>query len=190
MLTLAVQDTGPTTPAGEDAFARLVERDLDRVWRFLRALLRDADLARDVAHEAFLRLRAALDKGRARVDGEGLPVAAYVFATARNTAMSHLRRARTRRRHVVPLDAGGCEVRDDAPPDRELDRAELRAALDAALANLDEIHRSVFLLSEIEGLRYEEIAEALGIPPGTVASRKHHAAQRLRRELERSGHAL
>ncbi|MBU0742884.1 sigma-70 family RNA polymerase sigma factor [bacterium] len=190
MLTLAAQDRSRERISTEDAFARLVDRDLDRVWRFLRALLHDADLARDIAHETFLRLRGAMAEGRARIDRDGLPHAAYVFAAARNAAMSHLRQTRTQRRRIVPLDMGGRDVPDAPPPDRELDRAELRSALDAALATLDETHRSVFLLSEIEGLRYEEIAEVLDIPPGTVASRKHHAAQRLRRELERTGHAL
>ncbi len=188
MLTLALQPRTP--PSTDDAFARLVERDLDRIWRFLRALLRDPDLARDIAHETFLRLRAALDKGRARTGEDGLPLAAYVFAAARNAALSHLRRRRTQRRHIVPMDPDGRDVPDASLPDRDLDRAELRSALDAALATLDETHRAVFLLSEIEGLRYEEIAEVLDIPPGTVASRKHHAARKLRRELERTGHAL
>jgi len=188
MLPLALHSLPP--PAAQDAFARLVDRDLDRIWRFLRALLRDPDLARDIAHETFLRLRAALDKGRARVGEDGLPRAAYVFAAARNAAMSHLRRVRTQRRHIVPLDVEGRGVPGDAPPDLELDRAELRSALDDALATLDEMHRAVFLLSEIEGLRYEEIAVVLDIPPGTVASRKHNAARKLRRELERTGHAL
>ena len=178
----------PTLPQperldAETAFADLVDRDLDRVWRYLRSLLRDADLARDVAHETFLKLRAVVER-------EGPPRAAYVFTAARNAALSHLRRTRTRQRHVAPLDPESRAVPDPAAPDRELHRAELRSALDAALASLDETHRSVFLLSEVEGLRYEEIAEILDLPPGTVASRKHHATLRLRRELERTGHAL
>ena len=185
MIALAAQE--PTRIPTEDAFARLVDRDLDRVWRFLRSLLRDPDLARDVAHETFLRLRGALDASK---EPDGLLRPAYVFASARNTAMSHLRRTRTQRRHIVPLDVEARNVPDATPPDRELDRAELRSGLDQALATLDDTHRSVFLLSEVEGLRYEEIAEALDIPPGTVASRKHTATQHLRRELERTGHAL
>ncbi len=179
MLTLATQERTET----QDAFATLVDRDLDRVWRFLRSLLRDADLARDVAHETFLRLRPVVER-------EGVPRPAYVFASARNAAMSHLRRQRTQRRHIVPLDPERRDAPDATTPDRELHRAELRSALDAALATLDETHRSVFLLSEVEGLRYEEIAEILDVPPGTVASRKHHATLKLRRELERTGHAL
>ncbi len=181
MLTQPQQ--APTRIPTEDAFAALVDRDLDRVWRFLRSLLRDADLARDIAHETFLKLRSVVER-------DGLPRPAYVFASARNTAMSHLRRTRTRRRHIVPLDVESRDVPDATPPDQDLDRAELRSGLDQALATLDDTHRSVFLMSEVEGLRYEEIAEVLDIPPGTVASRKHTATQRLRRELERTGHAL
>lgn len=168
--------------ARDDGFARLVERDLDRVHRFLRSLVRDEDLARDLTHDTFLRLR------RLRPDRDGeLPTAAYVFACARHAAVDHWRRQRTRK------DAEPHLAADLAPPataDAPLHVSELRAALDRALGLLDEEHRAVFLLSEVEGLRYGEIAEALGVPPGTVASRKHHATQRLRRELERMGHAL
>jgi RNA polymerase sigma-70 factor (ECF subfamily) len=166
----------------DDGFARLVERDLDRVHRFLHSLLRDEDLARDLAHDTFLRLRRSAPAG-----DDGLPAAAYVFACARHAAVDHWRRLRTRR------DASPHLAADPAPPapaDASLHATELREALDRALGLLDEEHRAVFLLSEVEGLRYAEIAAALGIPPGTVASRKHHAAQSLRRELGRMGHAL
>ncbi|MDO9693149.1 MAG: RNA polymerase sigma factor [Candidatus Latescibacteria bacterium] len=166
----------------DDGFARLVERDLDRVHRFLHGLLRDEDLARDLTHDTFLRLRRSAPAG-----DDGLPTAAYVFACARHAAVDHWRRLRTRR------DAAPHLAADPAPPtptDAPLHTTELREALDRALGLLDEEHRAVFLLSEVEGLRYAEIAEALGIPPGTVASRKHHAVQDLRRELERMGHAL
>ena len=190
MQTQAATDRNGPREATGSVFARLVDRDLDRIWRFLRAMVRDADLARDLAHETFLRLRESLEAERASPTEDGLPRAAYIFAAARNTALSHLRREKTRRLRLVPLADEGDRVPGAYTPDRELDAAELRSALDAALANLDEEDRSVFLLSEIEGLRYEEIAEVLDIPPGTVASRKHHAAQRLRRELERTGHAL
>ena len=71
-----------------------------------------------------------------------------------------------------------------------MERRELRLGLEAALAKLPEDQCSVFLLSEVEGLKYEKIAEVMGIPAGTVASRKHHAARALRAELERMGHAL
>ena len=81
-------------------------------------------------------------------------------------------------------------ARGEDAPDRRLERLELRAALEAALAHLPEEQRSVFLLAEIEGLRQDTIGEILGVPAGTVASRKHHATLRLREILQRSGHAL
>lgn len=168
--------------ARDDGFTRLVERDLDRVHRFLRSLVRDDDLARDLTHDTFLRLR------RLRPDRDGEPpAAAYVFACARHAAVDHWRRRRTRRDAEPHLAA---DLDPPAPADAPLHVSELREALDRALGLLDEEHRAVFLLSEVEGLRYAEIAEVLGIPPGTVASRKHHAVQDLRRELGRMGHAL
>ena len=66
----------------------------------------------------------------------------------------------------------------------------MRQALEVALATLPEEQRSVFLLSEVEGLKYDQIAEAMDVPAGTVASRKHQASRALRAELERMGHAL
>lgn len=166
----------------DDGFSRLVERDLDRVHRFLRRLVRDDDLACDLTHDTFLRLRRL----RPERDDE-LPTAAYVFACARNAVADHWRRQRTRRDAAPRLTA---DLEPPAAADAPLHATELRTALDVALGLLNEEHRAVFLLSEVEGLPYGEIAEALGIPPGTVASRKHHAVLRLRRELERMGHAL
>jgi RNA polymerase sigma-70 factor (ECF subfamily) len=66
----------------------------------------------------------------------------------------------------------------------------LGEALAAALGSLSEDHRTVFLLSEVEGLKYQTIAEIMNISAGTVASRKFHAVRVLRGELSRSGHAL
>ena len=184
---MALQAIRPHHDDRSDDFARLVERDLDRVWRFLRSLLRDPDLARDLCHDTFLRLHESLRRDEIRQLDDGLPRAAYVFAAARNAAASHGRRAR--RQATFGLDASD-DIADAGRTDLALVRGELRTDLDTALARLDEDHRAVFLLSEIEGLRYEEIAEVLDIPAGTVASRKHHAVQRLRRDMERMGHAV
>lgn len=73
-------------------------------------------------------------------------------------------------------------------PDRALENRQLRDDLLAALSTLPEDQRSVFHLSEIEGLSYAEIAAILAVSPGTIASRKHHAVRRLREFLRRRGH--
>jgi len=171
----------------EYAFTLLVDRLLDRVYRYLRNLTRDEDDARALCHDTFLKLRRRLASGDDPSD-------AYVFAAARNTALSEWRRRRGN-----PVRPAGDPWSDedlalpgraDETPDRRLERRELHAALEAALGRLPEEQRSVFLLAEVEGFKQAEIGEIIGVPAGTVASRKHLATLRLREILERSGHAL
>ena len=180
-----------TQPTANDlTFCRLVDRYLERVYRFLRNLTRNEDAARELAHETFLRLRRQIDAGQA-------PSEAYVFTTARNTALTRWRQDRNehvkRQTAATETDqAAGlwCADPHDATAAGAVERRELRDGLEIALARLPEEQRSVFLLSMVEGLTYDEIGRIMGIPPGTVASRKHTATATLRRELERMGHAL
>jgi len=179
-----------TTQNQQQAFVDLVDRYLERVYRYLRNLTRSEDAARDAAHEAFVKLRETVERG-------ARPTEAYVFATARNTALTHWRLARSedRKRRELALARDGavgvwCGAGVAASPGLAVERRDLRDALEAALAELPEDQRSVFLLSAVEGLKYEQIAEVLDVPSGTVASRKHLAVRALRAELERTGHAL
>lgn len=174
----------------DQAFIELVDRYLERVYRYLRNLTRDEETARELAHETFLSLRPVVDAGEP-------PSEAYVFTTARNAALSKWRRRQSEERKRAGASAendqaGGTWLSDDAAtsPTRKVERRELRLGLEEALSKLPEDQRSVFLLSEVEGLKYEKIAEVMGIPAGTVASRKHNATRALRAELERMGHAL
>ncbi|PID80338.1 hypothetical protein CSA17_06185 [bacterium DOLJORAL78_65_58] len=170
---------------------QLTDRYLDGVFRFILSLVRDAEAAADLTQDAFLKLQRA----------GGHPSEAYVMATARNTVLSWLRRRALERRHVdvwAPEDLEGGRLEEGilrpgslgGTPDRVLRQRELGAALAAALDALPRDLREVFHLSEMEGLRYEQIAEVVGCPVGTVASRKHLAVRKLREHLERSGHAL
>jgi len=152
-----------------------------RVFRYLRSLVGDAEEARDLVQEVWLRLGARPDAGEA-----------LVFTAARQCGISHLRRRATRRR-VLAEDAGDEVAAAVAAPARErpdarLEETDRREALRRALGVLSEEQRSVFHLTEVEGLRYAEVAEVLGVPAGTVASRKHLAVVRLREEMRRRGH--
>jgi len=173
----------------EQAFVELVDRYLDRVFRYLRNLTRDDERARELSHETFIRLKAGLAS-------RGSLSEAYVFTAARNTALSAWRRHQSESRKQEELEQqeprGGRSTSefDGAVPSVTLERKELRQALEHALGVLPEDQRSVFLLSEVEGLKYEEIGRIMDVSSGTVASRKHHAIRALRRELERTGHAL
>lgn len=189
MSEMSARKKPDSTPAGgvSERFVDLVDDYLDRVFRFLASLCRDEDLARELTHDTFLKLRGRIEAGVQLSE-------AYIFTAARNTALTSWR---FRKREVqrseslegvenVTNSSGGGAV----SPSQVLERKELREALEAALSHLSEDHRSVFLLSEVEGLKYDQIAEILNIPAGTVASRKHKATRRLKECLERNGHAL
>lgn len=165
----------------QDKMTALVAAHAAGVQRYLRVLTGDAELARDLVQETFLKLNAHAD-----VAGSSL-----VFTIARCCALDHLRRRRVRNRFESPGSTTDLDAAPSSPkdmPDRTVENGELGRALHAALAALPEDQRSVFHLSEIEGLTYAEIAAVLDISPGTVASRKHHAVRRMRDHLERRGH--
>lgn len=130
----------------------------------------------DLIHDAFVRVwdrRARIDA--ARVD-------AVVWTTALNLARNRLRwRASWRRGELDPLAAAGDDPLAEAA--RLLELRRLRAALE----RLPRALREVLLLAEFGGLGGAEIAQVLGIPPGTVASRRHHALARLRLILKEPG---
>ncbi len=167
-------------PTPDQRFVDLVDTYLDRVYRYLSNLTRQEDLARDFCHETFLSLRRQVDKGKEITE-------AYVFTSARNTALSRWRRDK---REESKREAWGQQNRAQIPASHLSETRELRQALQTALEHLSEEHRSVFLLSEVEGLKYEQIAEVLEINMGTVASRKFNATRLLRSEMKRMGHEL
>ena len=105
----------------------------------------------------------------------------YLVTLARNAAID-ARRAAWQRRE--PLDA---EPASAGPaPDEIAHRHELARRLSAALAEIPPEDREALVLSEVGGLSYREIAEAAGVPEGTVASRKNRAIRRVRERLLRA----
>ncbi len=159
----------------------LVEQHGAGVFRYLRSLVGDPEIARDLAQDTFVRLHAHA----------GVATAALVFTAARSCALDHLRRRRVRRGRETTADDESVETAagpERQRPDRDFENRALRDDLTAALAALPEDQRSVFHLSEIEELSYAEIAAILAVSPGTIASRKHHAVRKLRDYLRRRGH--
>ncbi len=154
------------------AFNELVRRYQQLVFAVSLRLLRDRDLAEDVTQEAFVRAYLSLDRFR------GSNFRAWVLRIAHNAALDLLR-ATARRPHapleVVPELPG--------PEPGETSAAEyqgLVVALEAALAALPPDQRAVVILADVEGLSYDEVAEILAIPVGTVKSRLARARVRLR----------
>jgi len=138
----------------------------DGVFRYLRRIVGGPETARDLTQEVFLRVSKA-----------GLPEAtdtgrrAWVFRIARNLALNHVRD--DRRRPVVDVT-----VDRPTPGTQELGLA-LRQAIDA----LPALERDVFLLRELVGLHYEEIASACDVTIEVVRARLHQARVALRASL-------
>jgi RNA polymerase sigma-70 factor (ECF subfamily) len=162
------------------AFGDLVLRYQDRLYNTLVHVTGSVDDARDLVQEAFVQALVKLSSFQ-----RGSAFYTWLYRIALNLAISR----RRRRKPTVSVDeirnASGDEPvgRDDAPADR-IEREERAAQVQAALARLSEEHRSVLVLREIDGYCYEEIAEMLDVPVGTIRSRLHRARLMLRDELK------
>lgn len=175
--------------AGGDpaAFDALVLRHQDRVYGVCLRLLRDADAARDAAQDAFVKAWRALPRFEGRAQ-----FSTWLYRIATNVCLSAMRARKARPEgRAVSLDAAPDEraaVSEPAAatpaPGESLDGAEARAAVTAAIATLDEDFRVAVVFRDIEGLSYEQIAEILQIPVGTVRSRIHRGRDALRKALE------
>jgi RNA polymerase sigma-70 factor (ECF subfamily) len=154
------------------------------VWRLARRLTASDDEALDACQEIFLRVWRGLQGFR----GEA-KISTWVFQIAWNY-LRWYRRRRGRQPVVVALagdDGGGVVdgVVDQAPdPERRAGAVELLARLETALAALPEHHRAIIWLRDGEALGYEEIAEVLDVPIGTVRSRLARARLSLKRAVE------
>ena len=146
-----------------DAFAELVRRHGPMVLGVCRRALRNAADADDAFQATFLVLARKADAGAVRG-----PVANWLYGVAVRTA-ANARRAAARRSTRV---SGGADVSAiPARPAADPADAELAARLDAELAALPDKYRAAVVVCELEGRSLKDAADALGVPPGTVASR-------------------
>jgi RNA polymerase sigma-70 factor (ECF subfamily) len=161
-----------------DAFGELVSRYQTRLYSAALRLVQSHDDAADVVQDAFLSAFQSLRTFKG--DAEFFT---WLYRIAFNTAISLKRK----KKPAVSLEANSGEagINPEDPselvrPGVELERNEDERQLNEAIAKLSDEHRSVLLLKDIEGMRYEEIAEVLGVPVGTVRSRLHRARLELR----------
>ncbi len=160
-----------------EAQRELYDRCQHSVYRLVVRMV-GVQAAPDVAQDAFLKTFRSLRQfsGRSRFE-------TWLYRLAVNECLQFLRRARRE----------PCERLSREPEDRSPDKADHlqhRELLEQALTRLDPDLRSVFLLREVEGLSYRELAEALGIPEGTVASRLNRARTELQGLLRELGWEL
>lgn len=168
------------TLAGDTAaFGQLVGLYQDRLYNSLLRVLGSAEDAADIAQDAFVQAFTKLDTFRG-----SSAFYTWLYRIAFNLAMSHARRGHK----AASLDGIKSLVGEepmDGQPNAEAgvlmqERAEL---VHAALAELNLEHRQIIVLREIDGLRYDEIADILSLPVGTVRSRLFRARLELRELL-------
>ena len=161
----------------ERAFRELVERYQTRLLNFLYRTIGDAERAEDLMQEAFIRAyRHAQRFDRSR------KFSTWIFTIASNLAKNEFRN-RARRALVFQPTAPDLRTGDGAPdvedprsrPDDLFDKRSLQALVKASIERLPEHHRQVFVLRELEGKSYDEIAEITGCNLGTVKSRLNRA---------------
>lgn len=165
------------------AFEALVEKHKLRAYRLAYQVLRDQEEALDVAQEAFIKAYQSLPRFRGQS-----AFYTWLFRIIMNLAMDRHRQRASRQRAFGAEEVPPEEWERLAPaggpgPEDEAWSAERRRRIEAALDALPPHHRSIIILSDIEGLSYREIAAVLEIPRGTVMSRLHNARKRLRQLL-------
>ena len=160
----------------EAAFGELVDRYRDLVYAMVWRLTVDRTEIDDLAQEVFLKVHRGLPyfRGEARLSTWIYRIVANVCAQARG-----------RPRREVPLDAGPDRPAiDPGAADAAFGDLELRDRLEKAIARLPANYRLLVAAHYLNGVQYEDLAEALALPLGTVKTQLHRAKQQLRRTLE------
>ena len=162
------------------AFNALVVRFQDPVYSLALRMLGSPPAAEDATQEAFIRAWSRLDSFR------GGRFQSWLFTIVANLSRDELRRRG--RRPQTSLDAArddpdraSLDPADEGPsPEAVGEQGDLRSLLQSALAQLPDDWREVVVLSDVQDLAYDEIAEITGLPLGTVKSRLSRARGRLR----------
>jgi RNA polymerase sigma-70 factor, ECF subfamily len=170
------------------AFRLLVERHQRRAFSIALALVRDENDANELVQDAFLRVFKSLGSFQG-----GSSFFTWLYRIITNLSIDLHRKPG---RQTVDIDDSRLELDeskqsdfplmariDGADPSELVRRREIGARLQAALDALPSYHRAVIVMREVDGLSYEEMAEAMDVSKGTIMSRLFHARQKLQKAL-------
>jgi RNA polymerase sigma-70 factor (ECF subfamily) len=186
---LSDQDVVLRARAGHEAAYRELIRRYERpVFALVFRMVRDRELAEDLAQETFVKALNAIESYRPE-----FKFSSWIFKIANNAAIDHLRR---RELDTLSLDGSPHAETPEAmqatalqigarqeTPLETVEAKELGTAIEAAIGSLRPEYRSCILLRHVEGRAYEEIAEILNLPLGTVKTYIHRARHELRHSL-------
>lgn len=170
------------------AYRQLVERFQRPVLALIRRMVRDPDLAEDLAQESFVRAFQNLSSFKPERS-----FSSWLFKIAHNRTIDHLR---LKKHQHVPLEAGDAdgdqtwevlEAPDHLSPERRVVSRRVGLAMDQALGRLKPTYREALLLRFHAGLSYQDVADSLGISLANVKVLLHRARKQLMKELEDRG---
>jgi RNA polymerase sigma-70 factor (ECF subfamily) len=173
----------------EEAFRSLFERYYRRAYSLACGVVRNPDDALDVVQEAFIKAHRHIGK----FEGTS-SFYTWLYRIVMNLAIDHIRRTR----RVKNVDFNDALSHQDAEavgeesllphildenPGKTLVRKEMREHIGTALAELSDNHRAVLIMREMEGMSYEEMAQAMKCSKGTIMSRLFHARRNMQKRL-------
>jgi RNA polymerase sigma-70 factor (ECF subfamily) len=176
---IAAAQQGDTT-----AFNRLILQYQDLAYTVAYRIMSDRDAAADAAQEAFISAHKGLSRFR------GGSFRAWLMRIVTNACYDELRRRK--RRPQSPLESlygdeqmpSSSHSSPPESPEQHVERQELGRLLQDGISRLSDDQRLALVLSDVQGFSYQEIADILGVPRGTVKSRLHRARSRLRDYLQ------
>lgn len=168
------------------AFRQLVERHQRRAFAIAIGLVRDESDAREIVQEAFLRVHKSLKKFQG-----GSSFFTWLYRIVKNLSIDLIRKPARREQELFdnPAVAEDADVFpfisriDGADPMDVVRRGEIAKRIQEALEALPPYHRAVIVMREVEGMSYQEMADAMEVSKGTIMSRLFHARQKLQRSL-------
>jgi RNA polymerase sigma-70 factor (ECF subfamily) len=170
-----------------EAFDQLVNRYRSRIFAMIYNMVHNEQDAWDLAQDSFVKAWKSIKRFRGQSS-----FYTWLYRIVMNVTIDHARKKQikgvgTEFNDEVKLGeiepAARTAPRSEPLPHRQMERSEIRARIDAAIAQLTPEHRAVILMKETEDMQYHEIAEALGCSIGTVMSRLFYARKRLQNLL-------
>ena len=161
-----------------DSFEVLVRRHQKAIFNLVYRLLGNYDEAAEVAQEVFLSAFKSIHQFRGDAN-----FSTWLYRIGLNHASSRRRSLNSTQQHHIPLD--GTEVIADraVDPAKNLEHKEIQQRVQQALNGLDPEDARIILLRDLQDIPYEDVAEMLDIPVGTVKSRLHRARRALKTSL-------
>jgi RNA polymerase sigma-70 factor (ECF subfamily) len=173
----------------EAAYRELIGRYQRPVFSLIYRLVRDREKAEDLAQETFIKVLNAIE----RYD-PSYKFSSWIFKIAHNTSLDHLRKKEPETLSLegsphattqAEMEASTIAVAStEESPEAFAASRELGATLEIAIGKLRPEYRTAIVLCHVEGWPYEDIAETMGVPLGTVKTYIHRARNELKKQLE------